>query len=297
MVFDGAQASPRIALIGDAAIADYCLRRLLESGFQVVACLPGGNSFAAKARSRGVPVMAVDADLEELLETPCDWILSAFNIRILPEELLAHPSRGVINFHDGPLPRYAGLYAPTRALLDGEAEHGVTWHLADRGIDSGDLLISETVAVDPEDTSLSLQLRCVEAGCASFERLIPLLHRDRLEGRPQDTRQRTVFGNRNWSRCGLETDWSAPRASTLRVVRGHFFGPHPNYVGRPRFRIHGRWYALTEAEACRDPGCSNAEATPGTTRMAGEGYLHVRCGDACLVVMRSLWSRNSLSRC
>ena len=282
-----APTPPRIALIGDAAIGDYCLRRLLEAGFQVVACLPGSNSFAAKARSRGVPVMALDADLEGLLETPCDWILSIFNIRILPEKILAHPSRGVINFHDGPLPRYAGLYAPTRALLDGETEHGVTWHLVDREIDTGDLLVSESVPIDPEDTSLSLQLRCVEAGCESFERLIPLLHRDRLEGRPQDSSRRTVFGNRNWSRRGLETDWSAPRESTLRVVRGHFFGPHANYVGRPRFRIDGRWHALIDAKACWDSNCSNAEAMPGTTRMADDGRLHVRCGDGCLVVMRS----------
>lgn len=287
MALDHAGKSPRIALIGDAAIGDYCLRRLLESGFQVVACLPGSNSFATKARSHGVPVMAIDADLEGLLETPCDWIFSVVNIRILPEQILAHPSRGVINFHDGPLPRYAGLYAPTRALLDGEAEHGVTWHLVDRGIDTGDLLVSESVPVEPEDTSLSLQLRCVEAGCASFERLMPLLHRERLEGRPQDPSQQTIFGNRNWSRRGLETDWPAPRESTLRVVRGHNFGPHANYVGRPRFRIDGRWHALIDAKACRDSNCSNAEAMPGTTRMADEGCLHVRCGDGCLVVMRS----------
>ena len=115
MMLDDARDSARIALIGDATIGDYCLRRLLESGFQVVACLPGSNSFAAKARSRGVPVMAVDADLEGLLKTPCDWILCVFNIRILPEKILAHPSRDVISFHNGPLPRYAGLYAPTRA--------------------------------------------------------------------------------------------------------------------------------------------------------------------------------------
>ena len=163
----------------------------------------------------------------------------------------------------------------------------MAWHLVDRGIDTGALLVSESVPIDPEDTSLSLQLRCVEAGRESFERLIPLLHQDRLEGRPQDASQRTVFGNQNWSRRGLETDWLAPRASTLRVVRGHFFGPHANYVGRPRFRIDGRWHALTEAEVCRDPSCSNAEAMPGTTRMTDGGRLHVRCGDACLVVMRS----------
>ena len=286
-MIDRAGESPRIVLIGDAAIGDYCLRRLLESGFEVVACLPGSHSFAAKARSYGVSVMATDADLHGLLEMPCDWILSIVNVRILPENVLAHPSRGVINFHDGPLPRYAGLYAPTRALLDGESEHGVTWHLVDSGIDTGDLLVSESVPVEAADTSLSLQLRCVEAGCASFERLMPLLRREQLEGRPQDSSQRTVFGHRNWSRQGIETDWMASRESTLRVVRGHNFGPHANYVGRSRFRIGGRWHALVDAEACGDASCANVDAMPGATRMADNGCLHVRCGDGCVVVLKS----------
>jgi polyketide synthase PksN len=287
MIPDDANASPRIALIGDAAIADYCLSRLIDSGFRVVACLPGSRSFAAKARSYGVPVMPVDAPLRALLETPCDWILSVVNLRILPEELLTHPARGVINFHDGPLPRYAGLYAPTRALLDGEAEHGVTWHAVDSGIDTGNLLVSETLPIDPEDTSLSLQLRCVKAGCTSFDRLLPMLRQEDIDGRPQDPRLRTVFGNRNWSRVGLEIDWAAPRSSTMRVIRAHDFGPHANFVGRPRFRLQDRWHALTEAEACQDPSCANADAAPGATRLADGNKLHVRCGDACLVVFKS----------
>ena len=280
-------ASPRVALIGDAAVADHCLARLIKAGFRVVACLPGSRSFAERARSHGVPVLPVGADLSDVLEIPCDWILSVVNLRILPEELLAHPARGVINFHDGPLPRYAGLYAPTRALLDGEVEHGVAWHAVDAGIDTGDLLVSETLPVEPDDTSLSLQLRCVEAGCASFDRLLPMLHQERIKGRPQDPLARTVFGNRNWSRAGLEIDWTAPRSSTMRVCRAHFFGPHANFVGRPRFRLQGQWHALMEAEACEDPGCANAEAEPGATRMTGDGQLHVRCGDGCLVALKT----------
>ena len=281
------QVTTRIALIGDATIAGHCLRRLRASGFEVVACLPGSLSFAAEARSQDVPVLAVNAHLDELLETPCDWILSAFNIRILPEKVIAHPSRGVINFHDGPLPRYAGLYAPTRALLDGKTEHGVTWHLVDSGIDTGDVLVSESVSIDPLDTSLSLQLRCLQAGCRSFDRLVPLLHEKRIDGQPQDASQRTVFGNREWSRRGLETDWLAPCSSTLRVVRAHHFGPYANYVGRPRFRVDGRWHALTEADSCADSNCSNVDAAPGTTCIDDHGRLHVRCGDRCLVVMSS----------
>ena len=134
MMGEDAAGAVRVQLIGDAAVADACLHRLVETGFQVVGCLPASDAFAAECRSRGIPTFDVDADLDVMLEMPCDWILSVFNLRILPSRVLRHPARGVVNFHDGPLPRYAGLYAPTRALLDGATEHGVAWHRVDEGM-------------------------------------------------------------------------------------------------------------------------------------------------------------------
>ena len=274
----------RIALIGDSMIAQRVLGRLLESGFEITTCLPGGDAFAAEARARGVRTEAVGADLATLCREPCDWILSVFNTRILPAEVIGHPARGVINFHDGPLPRYAGLYAPTRALLDGADEHGIAWHLVDEGIDTGDLLVTEPVSIEAGDTALTLQLRCVEAGCRSFERLIPVLHEADPKGRVQDPSLRTFFGSGRWSRRGIETDWRSTFASIRRVVDAHDFGPYANYVGHPRFRLDDRWHRLTGVERCEDPSCPNSDEAPGSTRAADDGRLHVRCGDACLVI-------------
>ena len=265
-------------------IAQWVLGRLLEAGFEVAICLPGGEAFATEARRRGVRTEAVGADLATLCREPCDWILSVFNTRILPAEVIGHPARGVINFHDGPLPRYAGLYAPTRALLDGADEHGIAWHLVDEGIDTGDLLVTEPVPIEAGDTALTLQLRCVEAGCRSFERLIPMLHDADPQGRVQDPSLRTFFGSGRWSRRGIETDWRSSVASIQRVVDAHDFGPYANYVGHPRFRIDDRWHCLTGVERCEDPSCPNSDEAPGSTRAADDGRLHVRCGDACLVI-------------
>ena len=45
------------------------------------------------------------------------------------DDVLALPAKGAINFHDGPLPQMAGLNTPVWALLNGEAEHGISWML------------------------------------------------------------------------------------------------------------------------------------------------------------------------
>ncbi len=236
----------------------------------------------------GLRTFEVGADLDVLLEVPCDWLLSVFNLRILPPEIIRHASRGAVNFHDGPLPRYAGLYAPTRALLDGETEHGVAWHLVDEGIDTGDLLVTESIPIEMDDTTLSLQLRCVDAGCRAFERLMPLLREKDPEATPQDPTLRTCFGNANWSRRGIETDWRSSVAAIRRVVGAHDFGPFSNHVGRPRFRLDDRWHSMIGADPCEDPECPiRLVETPGATRIAADGRLHVRCGDGCLVVDRS----------
>lgn len=41
-----------------------------------------------------------------------DWLLSVANLSIIPQPLLDGARRGAVNFHDGPLPRHAGLNAP-----------------------------------------------------------------------------------------------------------------------------------------------------------------------------------------
>ena len=62
-----------------------------------------------------------------------DYLFSVANLAMLPPSLLHAARLGAINFHDGPLPRFAGLNATSWALLSGATSHGITWHeMADR---------------------------------------------------------------------------------------------------------------------------------------------------------------------
>ena len=69
-----------------------------------------------------------------------DWLLSIANLSLVPESLITQAAQGAVNFHDGPLPRHAGLNAPVWAILEGETEHGITWHRIAGGIDEGGIL-------------------------------------------------------------------------------------------------------------------------------------------------------------
>ncbi|WP_354426020.1 formyltransferase family protein [Mesorhizobium abyssinicae] len=89
------------------------------------------------------------------------------------------------NYHDGPLPRYAGTHATSWALLAQETEHAITWHRIDDGVDTGDVAVQRQVLVTPADTALSLNLKCYEAAVEGFRELLAGVTGGKLSTRRQ----------------------------------------------------------------------------------------------------------------
>ena len=84
------------------------------------------------------------------------------------QAVLAQAKRGAINFHDGPLPRHAGLNAPVWAILEQEKQHGVTWHLIEGGIDEGDIAL-QGIRIPSTSLNQSLTLqRQIEKAATSL---------------------------------------------------------------------------------------------------------------------------------
>src|SRR5690606_27787228 len=106
-----------------------------------------------------------------------DYLLSITNLRMLPTWLLERPTKMAINFHDGPLPRYAGLNAPVWALINGETEHGITWHRMEKGADTGPILVSRRFPIAANETVFALNAQCYQAGLDAFPELLDALER------------------------------------------------------------------------------------------------------------------------
>ncbi|WP_426741257.1 formyltransferase family protein, partial [Pseudomonas aeruginosa] len=69
-----------------------------------------------------------------------DFLFSIVNSEIIPQKILRLPRYYAINYHNSPLPKYAGLYATSWAILNGETQHGISWHIMNEVIDAGDIL-------------------------------------------------------------------------------------------------------------------------------------------------------------
>lgn len=93
-----------------------------------------------------------------------DLIISIASTQIFKNELLKAPTNGCINYHTGLLPRYRGRQPLFWALLNEEEEIGISIHQMDKKIDSGPIIIQDTIHINSTDTLHSLYLKTIAIG-------------------------------------------------------------------------------------------------------------------------------------
>ena len=103
-------------IIGHDTLALNCARMLREADHEIRAIVTRHAAFRDWAGAEGI---ACKTPGEALEGVSADWLLSIANLEIIPDAVLGLARKGAVNFHDGPLPRYAGLNAPVWALLNG----------------------------------------------------------------------------------------------------------------------------------------------------------------------------------
>lgn len=240
----------RFAVIGSGKLAVEVCKHLLESDGADVVCAIADprhettqTRFADFARSRGVRAVETTKlgdDVNDLLRSQhLDYLISANNHFILKKMHLSSARRGALNFHNGPLPRYAGINPCSWALLNGERSYGVTWHFVDEGIDTGDVVCQERLPIEPDETAIELIARCIDVGIDMFPRVTKeLLSGANVHRTPQDLRERSYFGikDRPWN--GNFPFW-ASRDELVRLERALAFWPMPNLFYRPAIVIPG----------------------------------------------------------
>lgn len=84
--------------------------------------------------------------------------------KILPKEILEIPKYGCINVHASLLPKYRGAAPIQWAILNGETLTGVTTMYMDTGMDTGDMILKETVTIGEDETTGELWSRLSKIG-------------------------------------------------------------------------------------------------------------------------------------
>jgi methionyl-tRNA formyltransferase len=115
-----------------------------------------------------------------------DLMVTAAFGQLLSAENLAIPKLGCINVHGSLLPKYRGAAPIQWAIINGETETGITTMMTDIGMDTGDILLVDKIAIDPDETAGELFERMATLGADTLRRTLDALEAGTLLRKPQD---------------------------------------------------------------------------------------------------------------
>jgi len=129
-----------------------------------------------------------------------DFLFSILNETIISEKILKNISNNSINFHDGPLPRYAGLYSSTFAILNNEKTHGLCWHEIENVIDGGKIYEKLTFKIRECFSAYNIDVMSSFLGIKLFKTILNKLQKNNLKGYSQNLKLRTYYGLKHFKK-------------------------------------------------------------------------------------------------
>ena len=277
-----ASTERRLVLMGDQSLLAQCGETALRRGHRIVAVVTASDAVARWADEAGLPVIEAASDVAAALaEDAFDWFLSIANLRIVPRSVWGRALEGAANFHDGPLPLYAGLNTPAWAILNGEASHGITWHAMTDAVDAGGVYVARRFEVAPDETGFSLNGRCFEAGIESFAELLDGIEAGTLAPRPQEPGPLTLYRRTTRPEAAGLLRFDRPAEELARLSRALDFGPgYANPLLTPKLCIDGRAYPVASVSATgaltvSPPGTVLDADADGLTVAALDGTVRV----------------------
>lgn len=160
--------------------------------------------------------------------------------QLLPPAVLAIPAKGCLNIHASLLPRWRGAAPIQRAIEAGDSETGITIMQMDAGLDTGAVLLTRAVTIQPTDTAVTLFTRLGELGA---ETIVDAL--SRLGSLSAVAQAATgVTYARKISKSEAQIDWSQPAIVIERKLRA--FDPFPGSETRFAGETLKIWRATVE---------------------------------------------------
>ena len=272
----------KILFMGTPDFAVASLKRLVEDGHEIC----GVFTQPDKPKNRGhklafspvkeyaitqnldvyQPLKMRDGEAMDIVESLApEMIVVAAYGKILPEDILNYPKYGSINVHSSLLPKYRGAAPINWAILDGEAETGVTIMYMAKELDAGDVILQKTTPISDEEDAQMLTARLADLGAEALSEAVVALG----SGTATRTPQGDVFTYASMlSREMSPIDWTRSARAIDCQVRGLI--PWPCAAAE---------LAGTKFKVFRTAPGNATEKEPGTILSAGKQGIEVACGD------------------
>ena len=286
----------RLLILGDGPWAANTLVELLRAGYNVAAVVirrnPSDSTLEDSARGLGLPILQPPSAnapefVESVMRMAVDLGVSISCNQILRRPILDSAQFGFINFHAGKLPYYRGRNVINWAIINGESEIGLTAHLIDEGIDTGDIVLQQALPIGWTDDYGHVLRRLVESFPSFVLRAVRLVESGELIPQPQRQLAGTYFSARVEGDEWL--DWSDTSFNLYNKVRG---------ISRPgpgaRTLVGDK--SVVVWRAAYDPSWPRYIATPGQVVGRGDDGVVVKSGDSTLLLQEIQVQGNACER-
>ncbi|MCR5236338.1 MAG: methionyl-tRNA formyltransferase [Lachnospiraceae bacterium] len=278
----------KIIFMGTPDFAVNSLEAINDAGHEITLVVtqpdkPKGRSGALQmsdvkqcALKLGIPVYQPEkikdpAAFDKLKEYECELIVVAAFGQIIPEEILKFPKYGCINVHASLLPRLRGASPIQTAILEGDAETGVTIQQMGVGLDTGDILSQSRIPIDKDDTGGSLFDKLADLGAELVVKTIEDIGEGRIRPCPQDE-DKASYAKKIDKSMG-RIDWNMDACEIERLIRA--LDPWPSAFSSLEGRMVKIWKAQTV------PG---TDAAPGRVTDVRKDGISVACGSGLLII-------------
>lgn len=280
----------RWILCGKNTAATECLEALVERGDDVLVVPVAGDdgrdgwqrSLRRRAEALGLETAALprvnapDA-IARLAAYRADTLVSIQYDQILKGPFFRALGVPCLNLHFALLPRHRGVAPIAFAVLEGDAEAGVTLHHMVEDIDAGDIIAQRRVPIGPEDTAREVYDAVSRATVALFRESLPFPPALLARRLPQDASRASYHRSGSFDFSARRIAWERPAAELHRWIRAVVFPP----LQCPETMLRGtRWLVTRLGAAVGEP----VAAPPGTVVARTAAGLVVGAGDGSLVV-------------
>lgn len=286
----------RILFMGTPQFASPSLKALVDAGYNVIgvitqpdrACGRGGvigiSPIKKVAMEYSIPVyqpfsLKKDSFLSVWESLSPDLVVVVAYGLILPPWVMHASNFGCINVHASLLPKYRGATPINWAIIKGEKITGVTTILMDEGLDTGDILLQESIEIYSDDTAETLSGRLSNLAAEVLLETIGGIIEKKLKPIPQPSFiEKYLYTTKLTKDMGLIL-WDRDAVIIDRLIKGLF--PWP---GSYTF-LYGHRFKILKSSISRKI-FDNSKAVPGQIMDLdqNEGLL-VRTGSGCLAIL------------
>ena len=296
----------KIVFMGTPDFAVPALKALAESAKHEVSLVvtqpdrprgrsgkPAPSDVKLCAEQYGIPVfqpekIREEAAVERLRRENADiFVVAAFG-QLLPKTILEMPRFGCINIHGSLLPAYRGAAPVQWAVLDGQKEAGDTIMQMNEGLDTGDILMQESIPLSADETAGSLYDKLSSMGGPLLLKALDAIEAGTVTPVPQGD-SGTHYAKMLRKEMG-NIDWTKSAEEIGRLVRG--LNPWPSAYTHWNGKMLKIWMAepVTQEElsalGCDEKnGMDLKEAQPGTVMIVTKDTLMVQTGDGLLALI------------